>query len=82
MDSKQIFHIRTILILEKINRQIRLGHTGGQTEFAKKMRMDPTTLGRKLTQLETLGAIIAYDRSLNTYYYLNNFNLHLDISYD
>lgn len=82
MDNKNIFHIKTIQLLEQINHQIRLRHTGGQIEFARKMRIHPTTLSRRMNQLETLGAMIAFDRTLNTYYYLNNFNLHLEITYD
>ena len=82
MRTNQTFQIKSIQILEQINRHIHMGHTGGQHEFARRLHMHPTTLARRLAQLEMLGAQIAYDKLLNSYYYLNNFDLHLEIKYD
>ena len=79
---KQIFQIKSIQILVLIHKAIQMGRTGGQHEFAEKMHMHPTTLARRLDQLAQLGADIAYDKLLNSYYYKNHFDLRFEIKYD
>ena len=49
--------------------------TGTYRDMCKAMHMSKSNVGRLLDTLRALGAIIEFDRILNTYYYVNDFEL-------
>lgn len=49
--------------------------TGTYRDMCKAMHMSKSNVGRLLETLRALGAIIEFDRILNTYYYVNDFEL-------
>lgn len=77
---ENMMYLKQMLKLEELHKEIRKGHTGSPSNFAKKMHMSLPTLERKIDGLRSLGADISYDRILQTYRYGNNFTLQVIIS--
>ena len=79
MDSR--LGLATLYQLKEIHERILKGHTGGAKEFAENIGLPVTTFRHKLEALRSLGAEIEYDRILNTYCYLNDFEFDFHIKH-
>jgi hypothetical protein len=53
--------------------------TGSPDEFAKRLHLKKRQLQNILDEIRDYGAEIIYDRSRNTYYYANNFEITIKI---
>ncbi|MBS3771790.1 MAG: HTH domain-containing protein [Bacteroidales bacterium] len=65
--------------LERIHRSILTRSTGTPAQLASKVNIARRTLYEYLDQLKSLGAEIAYSRTIQSYYYVNDFNFQLRI---
>lgn len=79
MDAK--LGLKVLYELQDIHIAITKGHTGGAREFAQKLNLTLSTFQHRLDTLKSLGAIILYDRILNTYYYTNDFEYEIKIKF-
>ncbi len=61
-------------LLHRMNDFIRRRGTGTPAVFAERLLVSRSTLFRHLEDLSSFGAVIAYDREKETYYYINEFN--------
>lgn len=68
--------------LYKLHKRIEKGRTGGRAQLAREMKMNPVTLSKKFYELEELGAMVKFDKIMNSYYYTNNFKWDLTISFE
>lgn len=80
MDSK--LGLATLYQLHDIHQRILKGHTGGAKDFAERIGLPVTTFRHRLEALRSLGAEIEYDRILNTYSYLNDFEFVFKIKHN
>lgn len=79
---KKRLSVKKILAVYEIHKVIKQGHTGNLLQFAKKMNLPKTTLARRLEELRNLNADIAFDPVYNSYYYRNNFEMEICITYE
>jgi predicted DNA-binding transcriptional regulator YafY len=63
--------------LERIHHSILARSTGTPDQLATKVNIARRTLYEYLDQLKSLGAEIAYSRTMKSYYYENDFNFQL-----
>lgn len=64
--------IRYIQKVQYLDFLIRTKATGSQKDFARKANMSKSTLNEYLNDMKDLGFPIAFDRSQNTYYYIES----------
>ena len=74
-----MFSINTMENLVRLHKLIRLQRTGKQQDLAQEMRMSLRGIQNYLNSLRELGAKINFDKTRNTYYYENNFNIEFSI---
>ncbi len=73
----QLFkYIDRINLLDKLIGQRR---TGAQAELAKRLELSVSRLARIIEYLKDRGAPIAFDRSLNTYYYERAYSIQIKV---
>ncbi|UIR54794.1 hypothetical protein LZQ00_10950 [Sphingobacterium sp. SRCM116780] len=68
--------------IDRINlmdRLIRQGHTGTQTEFARRLGLSVSRLARIVEYLKDMGAPLEYDRTRNTYYYEGEYSIQIKV---
>jgi predicted DNA-binding transcriptional regulator YafY len=63
--------------IKKIDSLIRRGSTGCAEEIADVMGVSRSTVFNYLDVLRSMGAEISYSKKSNSFYYVNNFRLHL-----
>lgn len=73
-------YINQLLALERLCSRIKQGKTGSLSKLAQCLHMKNRSLGRRLEELRSLGAIIEYDKTQCTYYFANDFELKLTIT--
>lgn len=69
-------YIDRINLLDKLIRQRR---TGTQSELAIRLGLSVSRLARIIEYLKDIGAPIAFDRSLNTYYYEKEYSIQIKV---
>ena len=72
--------IKQIERLRKAHKLIKLGATGTPSEFARKLHISEREIYRVLEYLKELDAAISFSRNSGTYYYLEDFDLFINIS--
>jgi predicted DNA-binding transcriptional regulator YafY len=73
--------ITSIDKIEQINSLIRFKQTGNPEEFAKKLNVSRSMLYQYIEEMKTLGATIKYSRYSETFYYVNGFNVKVEIRF-
>lgn len=69
--------------LNRINRMnylIAMKATGNPDEFSQRLKISKRQLFNDIEMLRDIGADIKYDRNNGSYYYVNNFDINIDIS--
>lgn len=74
MVSKSI--IDYIERMRQLYQLIRLEKTGTSSDLAKKMHVTSRTIHNYMNELRSLGAVIIFDNTRNTYRFDNDFILH------
>jgi hypothetical protein len=72
----------TIDRLIHIHNLIQRRSTGPPDEFAAKLHLKRRQLYNVLEQFRDCGAIIKYSRISSSFYYVNNFEIHIEIKAD
>ncbi len=71
--------INKIHQLNQLHLLIKMCNTGSPTELAKRLHISKRHLYNVLDELRALGAKIDYSRCDYTFYYTNDFDLHLNL---
>ena len=66
--------------IKKIHKRIAAGNTGKPKEFAETLNISERELYRILDYVKDLGAQISFSRKQNSYYYLSDFDLLINVS--
>jgi len=61
--------------IECIHYKIKTRSTGTPEEFSRRLNISRSTLYEYIEDLEELGAEIRYSRCLQTFYYVNDFDI-------
>ena len=72
--------IKQLERLRKAHKLIRQEKTGTPSEFASKLHISERELYRHLEYLKEMDAVISFSRSTNTYYYIEDFDLLVNVS--
>ena len=72
--------IKNLTRLKRLHQLIRSECTGSPFELAKRLRVSERLIYLLVEQLKDFEAVIDYDRSRQTYYYRELFDLEVDIS--
>ncbi len=72
--------IKNLERLQQIHLLIKSETTGSPRELANRMHISERLVYHLIEQLKDFSADIAYDRSRKTYYYCDDFQLHVIIS--
>lgn len=75
--------MKTLKQLERLksaHKLIQQQKTGTPIEFAKKLHISERELFRTINTLKEMDAYVQFDRKSNSYFYLNNFELTVQIS--
>jgi predicted DNA-binding transcriptional regulator YafY len=62
-----------------MDRLIRQGRTGTQSEFANRLGLSVSRLARIIEYMKEIGAPLEYDRSRNTYYYQQEYSIQIKV---
>jgi predicted DNA-binding transcriptional regulator YafY len=73
-------NIDKLLCMEKLHKLIKQQYMGSAEEYAVKLNISRATLYNYINDLECFGAKIMYDRTINSFVYLNNFTFELKIN--
>jgi len=73
--------IKSLERLQQLHSLIDTECTGPPLEIARKMEISERSVYNLLDYLRDYSALIGYDRGRKTYYYKNQFNLELTISF-
>ena len=65
--------------LVEVFRLIEAQQTGTRKEMAQKLYISPRSVTNYIQTLESLGAVVEWDRIYNTYYFVNQFNLEISV---
>jgi predicted DNA-binding transcriptional regulator YafY len=68
--------------LEYFHDLIRREATGDCNVFAEKLNLKKTQIYEMIKEFKDYGADIKYDRQRNTYYYVNDFYVKIDICFE
>jgi len=74
--------LNTIERINRIHKLIQRKATGNPDEFADKLHLKKRQLYNILDEFKSYGASIKFNRSGNTYYYANNFEIMIKINTD
>ncbi|WP_242203381.1 HTH domain-containing protein [Aestuariivivens insulae] len=72
--------LKTLERLQQLHQRIAQENTGTPKEFANYMNISERSLYKLIEQLKDLSAPICYNRTNNTYYYCDDFELQISIS--
>ncbi len=72
--------IKSLERLQQLHLSIKTGCTGNPRELSKKLGISERLLYLLIEQLKSLEASICYDRTSQTYYYQEPFQLNISIS--
>jgi len=75
--------MKTLIQLERLRKAhslIKYSNTGTPTEFSKRLHISERELYRMLEYLKELDAKILFSRVSNTYYYIDDFDLFVNVS--
>lgn len=73
-------NIKNLERLQQMHALIRKETTGTPRELARRLHISERLVYHLIEQLKDYDACIRYDRSRKTYYYFDDFELHVNIS--
>lgn len=65
--------------IKRINFLIKFEKTGTPDEFSRKLNISRSMLYNYIEEIKTMGAVIKYNRIINSFFYENEFDVKIEV---